>query len=88
MNGNDRSSIMDPLLTTSVAPLVPSSLSKTRRDGDKTNVEKRKPVRRDPEKRRQQNIQAQKKYRESPSILIFHENIMSDRGENLIARTR
>ncbi|KAL3471909.1 hypothetical protein BJX99DRAFT_236599 [Aspergillus californicus] len=32
--------------------------------GDSTTKEKRKPVRRDPEKRRQQNIQAQRKYRE------------------------
>jgi len=34
------------------------------RNGDKSSTEKRKPVRRDLEKRRQQNIQAQKKYRE------------------------
>jgi hypothetical protein len=33
-------------------------------NGDKSSMEKRKPVRRDLEKRRQQNIQAQKKYRE------------------------
>lgn len=31
--------------------------------------EQRKPVRRDPEKRRQQNVQAQKKYRECRSSL-------------------
>jgi hypothetical protein len=33
-------------------------------NSDKSSTQKRKPVRRDLEKRRQQNIQAQKKYRE------------------------
>ncbi|KAL5000345.1 hypothetical protein BDV10DRAFT_183413 [Aspergillus recurvatus] len=41
---------------------MPPQTQEQRRDGRGT--QKRKPVRRDPEKRRQQNIQAQKKYRE------------------------
>ena len=41
------------------------------RNGDKSSTAKRKPVRRDLEKRRQQNIQAQKKYREY-SLIPLH----------------
>lgn len=36
----------------------------TTKRGESAQKEKRKPVRRDPEKRRQQNIEAQRKYRE------------------------
>lgn len=39
-------------------------------NSDKPTTDKRKPVRRDPEKRRQQNIQAQKKYREYPLLIM------------------
>lgn len=42
-------------------------LSKTAKAADMGGKEKRRVVRRDPEKRRLQNIQAQKKYRE-----LFH----------------
>lgn len=41
----------------------PALTEKGAHAGDKENT-KRKVVRRDPEKRRQQNLQAQKKYRE------------------------
>jgi hypothetical protein len=41
----------------------PTEVSRT---GAKIGTEKRRPIRRDPEKRRQQNIQAQKKYRRFP----------------------
>lgn len=40
--------------------------------GDKGSAKKRRPVRRDPEKRRQQNIQAQKKYREKVKKRLDH----------------
>lgn len=36
-----------------------------------TTKQKRKPVRRDPEKRRLQNIQAQKKYRKFMSLYMY-----------------
>ncbi|KUI66458.1 hypothetical protein VM1G_02167 [Cytospora mali] len=45
-------------------PPSPTGRTEASRTGAKSSAEKRKPVRRDPEKRRQQNIQAQKKYRE------------------------
>lgn len=46
--------------------------------------QKRKPVRRDPEKRRQQNIQAQKKYRECRFSLASACRQPTDHGhENL-----
>ncbi|KUI58051.1 hypothetical protein VP1G_05394 [Cytospora mali] len=45
-------------------PPGPTGRTEASRIGAKSSGEKRKPVRRDPEKRRQQNIQAQKKYRE------------------------
>ena len=53
---------------------MPSQTQEIRR-GESAGEQKRKPVRRDPEKRRQQNVQAQKKYRECRSSLAsaFHQ---------------
>jgi len=45
---------------------MPDTPSLQQKGGNGAN-EKRKPVRRDPEKRRQQNIQAQRKYSECAS---------------------
>ncbi|KAL5361078.1 hypothetical protein BJX96DRAFT_151369 [Aspergillus floccosus] len=42
------------------------------KEGESTGERKRKPVRRDPEKRRQQNIQAQRKYREKLRKRLEH----------------
>ncbi|MCJ1380963.1 hypothetical protein MMC17_004072 [Xylographa soralifera] len=43
---------------------MPSQSREVIQRGESVGKERRKPVRRDPEKRRQQNVQAQKKYRE------------------------
>lgn len=55
---------MDPTNTTAATPSVLPSQLETHNNSDKGSTDRRRPVRRDPEKRRQQNIQAQKKFRE------------------------
>jgi hypothetical protein len=55
---------MDYQNTMEAATMSPPCELEAHRNGNKSSTEKRKPVRRDLEKRRQQNIQAQKKYRE------------------------
>ncbi|KAL9577697.1 MAG: hypothetical protein Q9212_006200 [Teloschistes hypoglaucus] len=58
---------MEPKNTMVALPTPPQNQS----NSDKPTTDKRKPVRRDPEKRRQQNIQAQKKYLPpSPRVII------------------
>ena len=59
----DTSRTMDPKTTVAAAPSRLSSQPR-QRHSDKGSAAKRRPARRDPEKRRQQNIQAQMKYRE------------------------
>lgn len=56
---------MDPDNTKIAAPSILSSRGEGYVNSDRGSTDKRRPVRRDLEKRRQQNIQAQKKYRES-----------------------
>ncbi|KAL4788384.1 hypothetical protein BJX76DRAFT_353406 [Aspergillus varians] len=51
---------------------MPPRARGTTQRNESTPKEKRKPVRRDPEKRRQQNIQAQKKYREKLRERLAH----------------
>ena len=55
---------MDLENTMVAAPSILPSRPEGHSNSDKGSTDKRKPVRRDPKKRRQQNIQAQKKYRE------------------------
>ncbi|KAL8663895.1 MAG: hypothetical protein Q9202_003444 [Teloschistes flavicans] len=59
---------MDSKDTMVALPNRPQSQSSS----DKASTDKRRPVRRDPEKRRQQNIQAQKKYREKLKKRLDH----------------
>ena len=54
--------------------VLPGRLEDTNKTGTAT---KKKPVRRDPEKRRLQNISAQKKYRES--LLLFTVSVLYHR---------
>lgn len=57
---------MDSRITTIAKPCNPPTRLDARNNvnSEKSNTEQRRPTRRNPEKRRQQNIQAQKKYRE------------------------
>ena len=55
---------MDPRNITAAALSVLPGRLEVQNNNDEGSTNKRRPVRRDPEKRRQQNIQAQKKYRE------------------------
>jgi len=59
---------------------MPSQTREVIQRSESVGKEKRKPVRRDPEKRRQQNIQAQKKYRECRSSLASACHQPTDHG--------
>ncbi|KAL9609845.1 MAG: hypothetical protein Q9167_005412 [Letrouitia subvulpina] len=63
---------MDPRHSTAATPSVPPGSPEAQPNIDKGSKNKRRPVRRDPEKRRQQNIQAQKKYREKLKKRLDH----------------
>lgn len=56
---------MDPGHDSGAGPSIPPSRLEGPSKNDTGTAGKKRPVRRDPEKRRQQNIQAQKKYSES-----------------------
>lgn len=56
---------MDPEFHSGAVPSIDPSRMEAPSNGDAGNPGKKKRVRRDPEKRRLQNIQAQKKYSES-----------------------
>lgn len=55
---------MNHVATMAARPSDHTEPTEVSRAGAKISTEKRRPIRRDPEKRRQQNIQAQKKYRD------------------------
>ncbi|KAK7732542.1 hypothetical protein SLS53_008428 [Cytospora paraplurivora] len=63
---------MNHVGTIATSPPAPLDRAGAGRLGANKSAEKRRPVRRDPEKRRQQNIQAQKKYH--PSRLILNKS--------------
>ncbi|KAL8732335.1 MAG: hypothetical protein Q9181_003992 [Wetmoreana brouardii] len=63
---------MDRRNITAAAPSVLPGRPEAQNNNDKASTNKRRPVRRDPEKRRQQNIQAQKKYREKLKKRLDH----------------
>ncbi|KAL8703561.1 MAG: hypothetical protein Q9201_003265 [Fulgogasparrea decipioides] len=63
---------MDPRNITAAAPSALAGRPEAQNNNNKGSTNKRRPVRRDPEKRRQQNIQAQKKYREKLKKRLDH----------------
>lgn len=68
---------MDPGHQSDAGPSIPPNRLDGPTDNDTGTAGKKRPVRRDPEKRRQQNIQAQKKYSEFspyPFSVMLHEN--------------